>query len=116
MKTALEIKSVDANDKVVVLRVQGHLDAQSTPLLMKQAHVVRARGLHLVVNLSGVGFIASSGIGGLLALVGDFADLGLTVRFASLSQPVLSVIKLINLEGFLAIDATEAEALQRLAA
>jgi anti-anti-sigma factor len=72
--------------------------------------------MHLIVNLSGVAFIASSGIGGLLALVGDFGDLGLTVRFVELSQPVHSVIKLINLDGFLGIDATEAEALRRLAA
>lgn len=94
----------------VVLRVQGHLDARSTPLLIERSAQVRRSGKSLILNLADVDFIASSGIGGLLSLAEDFKEAELGLRFAALSSAVESVIKLLNLDQFLAIDASEVEA------
>jgi anti-anti-sigma factor len=100
----------------VALRVTGQLNARSTPLLVEKTREVRDRGRHLVLNLSRVTFIASSGIGGLLALVEEYREAGLTVRLADLSQPVVSVIKLLNLDQFLTIDVDEDESRNALEA
>ena len=100
----------------MILRIQGNLDSKSTPVLLQHCHQVKEAGRNLVLNLSEVPFIASSGIGGLLALREEFEEAGLGVRYAALSSAVDSVIKLLNLEAFLGIDTTEDEALASLSA
>ncbi|MBU1947275.1 MAG: STAS domain-containing protein [Candidatus Eisenbacteria bacterium] len=100
----------------MILRIQGNLDSKSTPVFLRHCHQVKAAGRNLVLNLSDVQFIASSGIGGLLALREDFEEAGLGVRYAALSSAVESVINLLNLGAFLGIYPTEDEALSSLAA
>ena len=100
----------------VALRVSGQLNARSTPILVQKTRDVREQGKHLVLNLAQVTFIASSGIGGLLALVEEYREAGLNVRLVDLSDPVVSVIKLLNLDQFLSIDADERGALDALEA
>ena len=58
----------------------------------------------------------SSGIGALLVLVEQFQEQGGSVRFASLSPAVDSVVKLLNLDRFLSIDATETASFAALGA
>jgi anti-sigma B factor antagonist len=102
--------------RTVVLRIQGRLDTKSASQLLKRCTVVSNAGQNLVLNLAEVSFIASSGIGALLALVEQFKETTGTVRFASLSSAVESVIKLLNLDQFLTIDPTEDEAFAALEA
>jgi anti-sigma B factor antagonist len=100
----------------VIVRVTGRLDAKSVPALLARCAEVRANGGHLIVNLSRVEFIASSGVGTLLSVAEEFRKAGRRVRFASPSAPVLSVIQLLNLEPFLPIDASEQDAERALEA
>lgn len=100
----------------VIVRVAGRLDARSVPALLAQCADVRASGRNLIINLSRVEFIASSGVGTLLSVTEEFKKAGRTVRFASPSTPVLTVIQLLNLEPFLPIDSTEEEAERALPA
>jgi len=100
----------------VCLRVTGQLNARSTPLLVRKTREVRDQEKHLILNLAQVNFIASSGIGGLLALVEEYRDAGLTVRLVELSEAVVSVIKLLNLDQFLTIDVDESHAVDALKA
>lgn len=116
MRDDLEVTSVRTRGGTVLLRVSGRLDAQSASVLLGQCNAVRAAGDNLVLNLNGVTFIASSGIGALLALVEQFAEAKRGVRFAAPSPPVDSVIRLLNLEQFLTIYSTEADALADLEA
>lgn len=104
MHDAFEIREEMPGGREVVLHVRGHLDARSTPLLLQRCQCIREDGRDLVLNLAEVGFIASSGIGGLLALAQEFRDAGLDIRLAELSPPVRSVIQLLNLDQFLSID------------
>ena len=100
----------------VILRVVGRLDAKSVPALLARCTEVRASGRNLILNLSRIDFIASSGVGALLSVAEEFKKAGRMVRFASPSTPVLTVIQLLNLEPFLPIDASEQEAERALQA
>jgi anti-sigma B factor antagonist len=115
MSSEFEIESV-ASGTTTVLRVRGRLDARSAPVLTARCADVRADGRHLVLNLSGVTFIASSGVGALLALVEEYRQARTRVRLAEVSPPVDSVIRLLNLEAFLHLDATEGDATAALEA
>lgn len=108
------MREEESASDAVVLRVQGQLDARTTPQLIDMCMKFKRRGKSLVLSLAGVEFIASSGIGGLLSLTEDFKEAGLKLRFAALSSAVDSVIKLLNLDQFLAIDASETDALTAL--
>lgn len=95
----------------VLLRVRGRLDARSAPVLLEAASRARGKRQNLVLNLSEVTFMASSGLGSLLSLAEEFRQSEHQVRIAGPSTAVLSVIQLLNLDQFLKIDASEEEAL-----
>lgn len=116
MNPDFEIESVALGPDLTVLRVRGMLDARSAPVLSEHCALVRERNQNLVLNLSRVTFVASSGIGALLALVEEFANTRCSVRLAAVSPPVEAVVKLLNLGEFLRIDATEAESAAALKA
>jgi anti-anti-sigma factor len=100
-----------------VLRVSGRLDARSAQDLVAQCQTLLDQGhKNVVISMSGVSFVASSGIGSLLALTESFQDAGGSLRLAHLSHAVRSVVDLLNLGQFLAIDATEEEALVAIGA
>ena len=114
MSDDFQIASGPATGGTVLLRLKGRLDAKSASTLLHRCTQVREAGQNLVLNLSGVSFIASSGIGALLALVEQFRETQANVRFAALSAAVDSVIKLLNLGQFLTIDPSEDAALAAL--
>jgi len=100
----------------VVLRLQGRLDAKSSRVFLERCKAAHAANRHLVVNLSGVTFIASSGVGALLGLAEEYRQGTTHVRFVCLSTAVASVIGLLNLDQFLAIHDSEQSAFDALAA
>lgn len=106
----------ETRGRTVLLRVRGRLDARSAPHLLEVASRIRARGMNLVLDLSGVTFMASSGLGSLLSLAEEFRQSENRVRLASPSPAVDSVIHLLNLHQFLTIDRSEEEAFDALEA
>ena len=114
MPEQFDLIEVGTPGAAVVIRVKGHLDVKNTPRLIDRAKKVRAQGRSLILNLAEVTFIASNGIGGILAMVEDFNHDGLKIRLADLSVAVESVLKLLNLDQFLDIDTTENAALAEL--
>jgi anti-anti-sigma factor len=115
MSDDFQITSVPVRQGVAVLRLSGRLDTRMASQLLHRCTEVRDSGHHLVLNLSDVSFIASSGIGALLALTEQFRESETRVRFAALSSAVASVIELLNLDQFLSIDSTEETAFSTLA-
>ena len=103
-----------ASDHSVVVRVRGELDARNAPGLVQACAQVRRDGKSLVMNLAGVSFIASSGIGALLALVEEFRQGPGSLRLVSISPAVRSVVTLLNIDRFLGIDEDEQAALANL--
>lgn len=116
MPENFHLETVDATAATTVLRVRGHLDARSTPTLVDRCRACAESGRNVVLNLAGVTFIASSGIGGLLALSETLSEAGRSLRLAQISTTVESVVNLLNLQAFLNIDSTEGESVDRLAA
>lgn len=105
------------SDIASVARVTGRLDAKNAQELMRHAREALERGKkRLVINLAQVSFVASSGVGTLLALTEEFQDAGGTVHLVALSEAVRSVIELLNLTQFLNIGENEQEVLQALGA
>lgn len=111
MPDEFEIVEGSVRDDTLLLRVRGRLDARSAPVLLQSAGDARRRRQNLVLNLSEVTFMASSGLGSLLSLAEEFRQSESQVRIAAPSTAVLSVIQLLNLDQFLKIDASEEEAL-----
>jgi anti-anti-sigma factor len=96
----------------VVFRVHGRLDAKNAETLRRGCQLAIDEGhVNLVLNLSNVVFVASSGIGSLLALTETCRDAGGSLWLAPLSNAVASVIDLLNLRQFLSIEASEGTAL-----
>jgi anti-sigma B factor antagonist len=116
VSSEFDIETIASGERTAVLRVRGRLDARSAPVLTARCAEVRKEGRHLILNLSGVSFLASSGVGALLALVEEYHQSTSRVRLVEVSPAVDSVIRLLNLDQFLAIDPTEAAALSMLEA
>lgn len=107
MNEPFRLEIVAASAKVTVVRIHGHLDARNASALLAECRDVARVGKRLVLNLAGVSFISSSGIGALLALVEEYHEAANSVRLAEVSPAADSVIRLLNLDQILAIDATE---------
>lgn len=115
MDNGLEIERGETYGKTVVLRVRGRLDARTAPQLLRSAQPFAGMGRNLVLMLSEVTFLGSSGVGVMLAVAQAFQDQKGSVRLVAPSAAVVSVVKLLNLEPFLKIHATEEEALAAIA-
>jgi len=102
-----------SRDGITSIRVAGRLDSTGAPLLAQRCAAVAAAGSDLVLELSGVTFIASSGVGALLATAERFRESGRTLALAALPPPVDAVIRLLNLDRFLDIVDSEERGLQR---
>ncbi len=116
MSSTFEIDTDASGVSTTVLRARGVLDARSAPVLTHRCAEVRAQERHLVLNLSGVTFIASSGVGSLLALVEEFRHSTSSIRLAEVSPAILSVVKLLNLDAFLNLCPAESQAVRELEA
>ena len=111
MADGLEILRGETHGDTIVLRARGRVDAKTAPLLLGMATPFAGVGRNLVLNLSEVTFLGSSGVGALLAIAQTFQDRTGAVRLVAPSAAVVSVVRLLNLESFLKIDPTEDAAL-----
>lgn len=112
----LVIEHAEGDVTCDVLRLTGRIDARSASYLIEECRHTLVAGRHLVLNLAGVTFLSSSGIGTLLVLSERFDEVGKTVRFASASDLVRSSIELLSLESFLRFYDSEDEARRKQAA
>jgi anti-sigma B factor antagonist len=112
MPETLLIKPGGLETKVNVLRLSGRLEATGAQRLRQQCLELRGQGmLRLILELSGLTFVASSGLGTFLLLTEEFGNAGGKVVLAALNPNVLSVIKLLNLDKFLIIEDSLDQAL-----
>lgn len=113
MSSEFTISDAQTDSQVALMRIAGRLDAKSAHRLFSHCRE-KLQGGHrrLIINLSQVTFVASSGIGTLLALTEELKQVGGSLRLVELSEPVESVVRLLNLAQFLSIDASEDEALE----
>lgn len=97
---------------VPVFHLAGRLDADGAYALRSQVMEFKERGhTRIVVHLSELEFVASSGLGTFLLLTEEFLDVGGVISFVAPSPDVRQVITLMNIDQFLNIVETEEEAL-----
>ncbi|MBN2170017.1 MAG: STAS domain-containing protein [Candidatus Krumholzibacteriota bacterium] len=111
MSSYFTLHPAEFRGQTAVLRLSGRLDAESALTLRQHCAELREQGQRrLILVLSGVTFVASSGVGTLLALTEEFRTAGGCLGLAEISPAVASVFKLLNLEQFLEIHDTLDEA------
>lgn len=110
------VRTAEGRGTVAVVRVAGRLDARTSPRLLSHCLGARPAGGHLVLNLSEVTFLSSSGVGVLLVLSEKVRADGGTLRLASPSPAVKAPLELLNLHRFLALDDSEDAAFTALGA
>ena len=114
MHDDLKITSNEGRGRTALLKVTGRLDGKTAGKLISACDEERKKGANLVLNLSEVSFIASSGIGALLSVAERYKGQGARLGFASVSPAVSSVVGLLNLEQFLSIFGSDEEALSSM--
>jgi len=96
----------------VVLAPEGKFNMVAAPPLKTRIDDLVAAGkTHLVVDLHGVDFIDSSGLGALIGGLKAARQQGGDLRIAAVGEQALAVLKLTNLDRILSPYATVEEAL-----
>ena len=86
----------------VILAPSGRLNLVSAPQLKKAADDVVAKGrARIVVDLSGVSFMDSSGLGALIGGLKSARQAAGDLRIAGAAEQVLAVLQLTNLDRIL---------------
>ena len=102
-------------DSVIILTLRGHLDLHSAPRLSQEIQdVIRQGASRLVIDLGGVDYIDSSGIGVLLKVFGSTRRGEYRLRLCRLHSAVAHVISLTKLTNYLPISADVATAIADL--
>ena len=116
MNESFSIQDASSRRGVRVFRLFGRLDARAAASLAGRCRAECRPANHLVLVLSGVEFLSSSGVGTLLSLTEEFRESGAILALAAPSEAVSMAIGLLNLGDFLAIHASEEDAAGRAAA
>ncbi|MCG8480174.1 MAG: STAS domain-containing protein [Spirochaetales bacterium] len=97
---------ISYRDNVIVLALNGHLDLHSAPRLSQEIQdVIREGASKLVIDLAGVTYIDSSGIGVLLKVFGCTRRGEFRLRLCGVDGAVEHVIGLTKLTNYLPISA-----------
>ncbi len=110
----MEISHRNSNN-IDVLELEGRFDAYEVPSLVKWFDN-NPTAKHVIINLSGVGFIDSSGLSTLVKGLKRCRQNEGELYLSDLQQAVLIIIELTRLDKAFKIFKTEAEAIAAFAA
>ena len=106
---------VEEKGDVVVVRVNGRLDAASSPQLEKKINSIIDSGhFKLILNFSGVEYLSSSGMRLMLSVSKKLKHLEGKVVACSLNDEVMEVIKMAGFHQILELYPTEEESFSHL--
>jgi anti-anti-sigma factor len=109
--------ALGGRDDLVALKLAGTLDIATLPQFEGALNRLRASDRHkVVVDLSGLDYISSSGLGSFLGMVDHFRQAGGDLAFVRLSERVQKIFKVVGFHRLLTLLPTEAEALQHFGA
>ncbi|PWW62723.1 STAS domain-containing protein [Actinokineospora spheciospongiae] len=103
-----EMLTVEAGDnaEAILLRVRGEIDMGTAPILRRGLDDAAARRTDerpVVLDLSGVGFLASAGLALLVEYHRTLLDRGAALRVVSNGGPVLRAIQVSSLDKVLTV-------------
>ncbi|MBN1914887.1 MAG: STAS domain-containing protein [Parachlamydiales bacterium] len=100
-------------DEKVILRVEGRLDAASTPILEKKINALLEEGYSsLAIDFSSVEYLSSAGMRLLLSVTKNLKKKEGDLILFSIDEEVMEIIKMAGFENLFHICSTEKEALQ----
>ena len=103
----MEFFTQQYNDDIAIIRGEGRLNMVSAPLLRGAVADAIAGGRpRVVVDLSGVEFMDSSGLGALVGCLKTARQAGGDLRISAPSDQVVMVLQLSNLDRILTSYAT----------
>lgn len=106
---------VEEKGEVVVVRVEGRLDAASSPQLEKRiAGIIDTGHFKIVLNLEGVDYLSSAGMRLILSVLKKLKNLEGKVVTCNINDEVMEVIKMAGFNQVLEIYPSEAEAMNHL--
>jgi serine/threonine-protein kinase RsbW len=109
--TMVKYLSSTLRDDVVIMPISGRVDAVTAPQLNKVVHAQISSGArYVLLDLSDVTFLSSSGLRSLLLIRKELMTLGGELRLAGLQPQVHEVFALTGFTQVFAIHATEEEA------
>jgi len=95
-----------------VLRVSGEVDAYTAPMLREQIRELTAKGVvHLVADLSQVGFLDSTGLGTLVGGLKRLREPGGSLTLVIVAPRILCLFQITGLTKVLAIHSSVADAI-----
>jgi anti-sigma B factor antagonist len=101
-------KEASSNEKVTIYKATGKLSLETVSEFIQKLRPEPA--LHLVLDLSGVSFLDSAGVGSLVSLFVSRRNQKKTFALACLSLQSTAVVKVAGLQKLLPIHNTVAEA------
>jgi len=106
---------VEEKGDVVVVRMEGRLDAASSPQLEKQIHSIIDTGhFKMVLNFAGVDYLSSAGMRLMLAVSKKLKSLEGKVVACNLNPEVMEVIKMAGFDQVIEIYGSEEECFNHL--
>lgn len=112
----MELK-IRKNGETYIIDVQGEMDLYNSyklkELVMK---MLEKKVERFIVNLQGVDYIDSSGIGALIYICSTIKKMNLKLTIANIHGSVKKVIELTKLMGYFPISASLEEALKKMEA
>ena len=109
MSVSLNILEEIKDDKVI-LRLEGRLDASSSPILEGKLNELVGKKKNLLVDFSKVDYLSSAGMRLLLASTKKMKSAQGKLIFFSISDEVMEIIKMAGFERILNICTNEQEA------
>ena len=110
METKIEEKG-----EVIVVRLEGRLDAASSPQLEKKLHSIIESGyFKLILNFSSVDYLSSAGMRLMLAISKKLKSLEGKLVACQMSDDVMEVIKMAGFQQVIEIYPSEEECFAHL--
>jgi anti-sigma B factor antagonist len=106
----MDIAEKRSND-MVICSVSGDIDINSSPQIRKSFDkIIDGKTMKIIINLSGVSYIDSSGLATLVEILKKTRNYGGKLRLSNLAAKVKSLFEITKLEKLFDIYDTEEEA------
>lgn len=106
--------AVEEKENVLIVRLDGRLDATSTPVLEGKIKPLLDKSMRILIDFSGVDYLSSAGMRLLLSATKKMKAKNGHLVFCGLSDDVMEIIKMAGFDKILRIFPTEKEALAAL--
>ncbi len=104
----------EVKENYQIVRLNGLLDAFSEPTVRKVlSNLIDRTPVHMILDLSKIEFIDSSGLGALVQIAKKLKDAGLNLQIITNTR-VTQTVKLVRLETFLPLQNSLDDALKNI--